>query len=193
MTPLAVIRSYRDVHAAMRARADRLGFSRETIDGVAGLPAGYASKVLGPRPPKKLGAMSTFAILGALGVELVMVESPELLARARMVMAKKGFAKRQECNVRTAVRITVLTQRYMRKLAKKAAVARLKKINPRRRRKLARRAANARWRAKRKAAVSDPHAQAACATPGPVDHCASRANLRRPASPNSGSTAATWR
>lgn len=145
MTPLAVIRSYPDLHAALRARAEQLGFSRETIDGVAGLPAGYASKVLGPRPPKKLGAMSTFAILGALGVELVIVENPELLDRARLRMSQKGFGKRQERNVRIGGTHIVVTRRYMRNLSRLAAVARVAKIKPAKRRALARNAARARW------------------------------------------------
>jgi hypothetical protein len=63
-----------DLIEAIRARRDELGITHETIDAIAGLPSGYCSKLLAPEPMKRLGKISIPAMLGALGVALVLVE-----------------------------------------------------------------------------------------------------------------------
>jgi hypothetical protein len=69
-----VITSMPDLVAAIRARRDELNISHELIDDIAGLQSGYTSKLLAPVPGKNLGYMSLGAIMGALGIGLVVVE-----------------------------------------------------------------------------------------------------------------------
>ena len=52
---LGVVRDYAQLHALLRQRADALNISRETIDQVAGLTAGYSATVLAPAQKKRLG------------------------------------------------------------------------------------------------------------------------------------------
>ena len=60
MTPIATVRSYDELHAALRARADALSVSHEATDDVSGLRAGYAGKLLlAPKSVKRLGAAFT--------------------------------------------------------------------------------------------------------------------------------------
>jgi hypothetical protein len=61
---------------AIRARQDELNLSCETIDDLAGLPARYTAKLLSPTPVRGISHMSLTAILGALGIGLVVVEDP---------------------------------------------------------------------------------------------------------------------
>jgi hypothetical protein len=78
-----LIRDIPDLVAALRARRDELAISHETLDYIAGLQSGYVSKLLAPDPMKGLGPMSLPALLGALGVALVLVDDPEQIERVR--------------------------------------------------------------------------------------------------------------
>src|SRR6266511_3696164 len=87
MQPLGPpIRSYEDLHRFLRARAEALNISRLTIDEATGLPAGYASKLLAPRPGKRIGSLSMGLMLGALGVKLVAYEDELALKKIRPLL-----------------------------------------------------------------------------------------------------------
>src|SRR5260221_1417495 len=92
MIPLAVIHCYDDFHKALRARADKLAITRETLDVATGLPLGYSSKLLAPRPIKRIGALSWPLMLGALGVELWLVEDAKALEKIRPLLVKREVA-----------------------------------------------------------------------------------------------------
>lgn len=85
--PLAVVRSYDDLHAALRARADALNVSRQTLDHISGLQSGYCSKLLAPVPIKAIGRASLAPLLGALGLKILIVVDDEMMAQisARLV------------------------------------------------------------------------------------------------------------
>ena len=57
--------------------------SHELLDDLSGVQSGYTSKLLSPQPLKRLGAMSLPALLGALGVALVMVEDSAQVERVQ--------------------------------------------------------------------------------------------------------------
>jgi hypothetical protein len=78
-----LIRDINDLVAAIRARRDELNVSHELLDHLAGLQSGYTSKLLAPEPMKGLGPMSLPALLGALGVALVLVEDSAAIERVR--------------------------------------------------------------------------------------------------------------
>ena len=82
-TVLAEIRDYGDLHKCLRQVAVDREITREGIDAVAGLQAGYASKILAPSPMKRLGPASMGAVLGALGLKLLAVVDEEAVAKYR--------------------------------------------------------------------------------------------------------------
>ncbi|THD56754.1 MAG: hypothetical protein E8A46_02610 [Bradyrhizobium sp.] len=71
------IRSMAELLAALRARRDELHLTHETIDAIAGWPAGYAGKLLAPEPIKNLGWSSLGLALNTFGIALVVVEDEE--------------------------------------------------------------------------------------------------------------------
>jgi hypothetical protein len=77
------IRTYSDLVAAMRRAAVELGTTRLAIDHEAGLPAGYASKILCPRPMRRLNWPALVPTLDALGLVLVIAPDPEAIEALR--------------------------------------------------------------------------------------------------------------
>jgi len=140
---LAIVTDYSSLHAALRARAESLHVSRETVDHIAMLPDGYAAKLLAPEPIKILGKLSLGGVLEALGVKLVLVEDVEAMAK----FAKKRV-ERDEKSVRklNMVSMANATWLWTSKTARKLTKLRMDKISPDRRSRIARKAARARWR-----------------------------------------------
>jgi hypothetical protein len=79
---LAVLQSYDDLLATLRARRDELDIANEIIDEIAGLTRGHASKLLGHRPSRGFGGIS-WNVWEALGLKVVVLEDPAALARAK--------------------------------------------------------------------------------------------------------------
>lgn len=80
---LAVVRTWRQLHEALRARSDELGWKRETLDQLANVGDGHFSKLLAPVPLKNLGPRSFEAVLGTLGLKLIVVEDTALVEAMR--------------------------------------------------------------------------------------------------------------
>jgi hypothetical protein len=77
---------YEGLVETCRQRADELALSRAEIDRLAGLPAGWAGKVLGKgtletRKPKRMWPSSLEAILRALGLQIIVVEDHAATSR----------------------------------------------------------------------------------------------------------------
>lgn len=81
----APIRSMVDLVAAARSAQIQRGVSDLMLEHLAGLASGSVAKYLAPNPSKKLGPISTFPLLGALGKCLAVVDDPEMVA----TMAKR--------------------------------------------------------------------------------------------------------
>jgi|SRR5262245_66291941 len=135
------IRSYEDLHAAFRARAEQLDVSRETVDRIGGLTAGHASKLLAPRPLKRLGPTTLALMLGALGVQLRMEVDAEAMDRISGMFEKRE--PRRDLHAGTVQ--LVFSRRYLRRIAAKGGMNSRKNLTARQRRTLARKAAKARW------------------------------------------------
>lgn len=80
---LATVRTSQDLCEAFRRRIFELDVSLDTVDDIAGLPTRYTAKVIGVHPTKKFGQLSFEALLGALGLMLLVVEDPAALERVR--------------------------------------------------------------------------------------------------------------
>lgn len=86
---LGTVRDYDDLVAVIRARMIELDVTLATVDHVAGLPTNYASKLLGPKRSKRMGIIAFGAIMGALGIQFIVVEDANALARVRNRLVKR--------------------------------------------------------------------------------------------------------
>jgi hypothetical protein len=86
-----LIRNLPDLMDEIRARRDELDLTHECIDEVGGLSSGYCSKLMCEM--KGLGPMSFAAVLGALGVALVLVEDSAQVERVSPQWTKRRRRK----------------------------------------------------------------------------------------------------
>jgi hypothetical protein len=166
----AAINEYAALQQFFRRRADELGFSRQTIDGLAGFTPGLASKILAPTPVKRLGHEHLGGFCAALAVALVPIEDAQSLAEIERRLSAGQIEKRDanKC-FHAALGVHARSRRFMRRIGasgghkraaklsakqlsligKKAARARKQKLSPERRSEIARNAAKALWAARR--------------------------------------------
>ena len=90
------MRTADDLRVLFRQRIASLGITYETADTIAGLPAGYTAKLLGPTPLRRFGPVALEALMGATGLKLLAVEDAEALARVkgRYVLRQRRLAQR---------------------------------------------------------------------------------------------------
>ena len=86
---LREIRTYTELHSTLRERADHLDMSRETIDHLAGFPAGYSGKILGRRQVRRLSAISLLTMSQSFGLTLVLAEAPDLMMRIQPLVGTR--------------------------------------------------------------------------------------------------------
>lgn len=84
-----VMRDPTEMHRALRERAEQLDISREAIDEMAGLPKGYAAKLLCEPPVKQVGPVSLFPLAGALGLAVAFIEDEQRKARISRATKRK--------------------------------------------------------------------------------------------------------
>jgi hypothetical protein len=89
---LATVRTYAQLIAVLRARSDELEITREITDDAAHLPSGYAGKLLSRTPVKNLGPSSLGALLGVLGLAIVVIEDGRPVALPRRKYRRAGQA-----------------------------------------------------------------------------------------------------
>jgi hypothetical protein len=138
-----LVRDEPDLCRVIRERCAELKITYDTLDVVALLPDGYASKLLCEHPTKHAGALTLWSILGSLGYRIGLVHDEELLARFR----DRLITREKPPQAQAKRRLTVsLTRDFLRKIGRKggkrrAAIAREKK----RRSAIYRRNALKRW------------------------------------------------
>src|SRR5215469_7832857 len=132
---------YDQMIGALRQRAADLNLSGEIIDHVSGLPTRYAQKLLGPHQIRRLGVTSLGPFLGALAVRCLIVEDKAALERLR----RQTTPRRNEYVRADATHVT-LTFRFMQKIGRLGAQARVDNSTAEQRQAWARKAAIARWR-----------------------------------------------
>lgn len=138
---IATIVDADDLIAAWNARRDHLALPVAEIDRLAGTPAGYAGKVLGPARIKGFGATSFGLINGALAVRLLMVEDPDQIDRILQHRETRKRAPTQRLQVSKAI-----ADHVARFYGARGGRARKRSLTAERRREIARMGAEARWR-----------------------------------------------
>lgn len=149
----SIIEDSNAFHAAMRRRVSELNISHLRLDEIAGLPAGYSGKLLGPAQVKNFGPMSFIVMPKSLGLCLALVEDPNALARV-----KDRYIPRQRVNSRNGNQARPLGKRILDRVrpsiihefCKRAGKLAQKSRSPEQRSRLGRKAARARWRGPRR-------------------------------------------
>jgi len=163
MTTGQPIRSMPELIDALRARAHELQLTHQTIDSVAGLQDGYTSKLLAPKAIKNLGPVSFEAMLGALGLAVVVVEDPEQVKRVEGRWTKRERPARRPASITASIehevpmtlQVTPAFKRlldrpdFLQRLTSAGGKARAEKLSPFRRRMIAKKAARTRWNRER--------------------------------------------
>jgi hypothetical protein len=103
---LAQVMDYAGLIGALRQRCDELNLTFDVLDEIAGFTDRYAAKLLAPtaRPVRRLGHMSMGALLGALGVRIVLVEDREALAKVRARYRPRKYARPRGWRARVPVK-----------------------------------------------------------------------------------------
>lgn len=82
-TELARVGTYAELLSALVARRHDIALPQRAVDDISGLPDGYVAKL--ECGSKRLGMMSLECLLGALGVELVLIARvPHHVAQRRI-------------------------------------------------------------------------------------------------------------
>jgi hypothetical protein len=146
-TVLGEFETYDQLHAILRSRANDLKISRLDLDEVSGLQPGMASKLLAPRPLKRLGPTSQPLLLGALGIKFQVVVDDEKTAALQQRITTRTS---RPVSMHTAAVHYEVSPRFLRKIGRKGGANSRRYMTPAEASALARRAVNARWAAKRK-------------------------------------------
>ncbi len=134
--------------------------SYQDIEHIGGLSSGTVAKYLGPKPSKRMGLLSTFLILQAMGKAILIVDDPEQLARIekrfRPRIIKGGATlqlRRRDALLADALSIEENRREYMRELGRKGGKVggskggkrRMETMSKRARQRAATHAARKRW------------------------------------------------
>lgn len=162
---IAVFRGVDDALAALRARAEESGRSRDTIDGLCGWKSGQASKYLCDPPLRGLTLESLITMAASLGGILLFVEHEQSMqyiekkAPKRQLKSVRANGVASMFNRRSASRIIRAFGRAgglaraqqtegnatLAIIASKGGKARRKSLNRQARKAIAQAAANVRW------------------------------------------------
>jgi hypothetical protein len=138
---VAEFSDYAGMLDALRKRVNELALNGERFDEYAGLPRGYLSKLVGANPVRRLGMTSFGPAVSGLGLRCLFVEDEAATQRL-----KNRLPPRNGSYVRGGVTHFALTTRFMQKIGRLGAQARIDNSTKQQRQQWARRAAIARWR-----------------------------------------------
>jgi hypothetical protein len=133
--------NYDELLNVLRARRAELNLSGQELDSVSNLPDRYSQKLLGPHQLRRLGATSLGSFFGALALRGVLVEDKAAVERLRRQTTARNLSY-----VRGGATHLTLTTRFMQKIGRLGAQARIDNSTKQQRQEWARQAAIARWR-----------------------------------------------
>lgn len=155
------------LHAIMRALADKRNMSRRTIDELAGFTVAHTERMLTHIPQKRIGMDSLFPLVWALGARIVIEDDPAQLERIKEHLNGRDLSQVRACRASMKVK-TLETLRKLAKeqvkieraqLSRSGGKGRARSLSRKRRRAIARHAAitrHKRERAERAAARCAP-------------------------------------
>ena len=156
------------LEAVRRSQIER-DISYSTLEAIAGLASGTIAKHLGPNPSKKLGPLSTFLILSALGKRIAIEDDPEMIERVQSRWDKRNIVGGSAIQLRKTAReqarspspstslSTSAQMQALRKLVKRESLVkagstggkrRAKRLKAATRQRIATHAARTRWKSK---------------------------------------------
>jgi hypothetical protein len=140
---IATFDDYAGMIAAMRARAQarKIAITSPEVSALTGLPDFYVAKLLSPKAPRRLGALSLVPICSLLCVRLALLEDPIAMARYgdRIPIHDERVVHAGSVHI-------ALSGNHMRTIRRKGGANSRKYMSAREARALARKAARARWR-----------------------------------------------
>lgn len=83
MTPFAIVSHHNELLKQIRRRITELAITNETLEAIAGLQSGYASKVLADPPKSRMHPFVMFLIIEALGLKVHLVQDTELYEKLK--------------------------------------------------------------------------------------------------------------
>lgn len=106
------IESHRGLVETCRQRALDLAISRQELDRLAGLPDGYSGKLLSyeghSKDPRRMWSFAFEAMLGALGLQVIIIEDPAATARTLARREKPVNASQQRFGNVSRISATLL-------------------------------------------------------------------------------------
>lgn len=143
MKVLAIITDEADLVAALRARAEELNVSRSEIDRVAGLPSGYAGKMLCIPPIKYAGPQSFWNVCGALGLAVQLVVDPATTAKFAGKMDQRDS---KASRLRRMIQKSKIPWLLTPETARELAILSIASMTPAQRKRRGTKAVRARWK-----------------------------------------------
>jgi Stress-induced bacterial acidophilic repeat motif len=149
--PIALARSYSDVHRAIADHCERIAMTRAELDAEAGIADGNAAKALARRARKRLGWVTLGRVLAAAGLVLIVAIDPD--APVRDVVASQS-----------ASRVRYSRAKHWRNVkgsawGRRMAALRALKLSPERRREIARKGGQARHQRRSQQSPSSPRSK----------------------------------
>lgn len=149
---LGTAQNYTQYLKLVRARVAELGITHETLDAVAGLQSGYASKILCDPPMKNMGPFTMFMVMEALGMQVALLHDGEAYDRVKSRLVRRLRPRQLNGAKHTAITIS-LGPDFLRQIGRKGGRNRGKVLSRRQLKRIAKMGARARW-AKVNAAAS---------------------------------------
>jgi hypothetical protein len=165
---VATVTDYPGLIAALRSWMQELGTTMESVDEVCGWQSRHVNKLLAPTMIKTLGRVSMGAVLGALGLKLIVAVDEPVLARMKRRLAqsrwpaKRAAVHRDKLMAEAAAGVAQDAHTGFipacgkhhfagdTEWGRKAQAARLAQMTAEARSRQARKAVNARWKAARR-------------------------------------------
>jgi hypothetical protein len=142
---VAEVSSMADIREALRARFEALEIARTTIDAAAGIPDGYASKLLAGI--KNFGTVTLFPVLETAGLRLALVDDPAALERVRKLKKRVSAQVRYQAVGKAALKAARPV--VLREQGARGGRARMATMSPEERSEFGRQAVQARWAKRR--------------------------------------------
>jgi hypothetical protein len=137
---IAIVRTFNDLHRALRKRVDQISMSQEKLEEISGID--WVDKILCNPPQRRPKLPNALVLVQSLGMMFVLIEDPEAMARIASGIGSRTHRR----DIPPRAQIAAYERRAMRKHMKMVRAMRQITLSPAERSRLARLAALARWK-----------------------------------------------